>query len=215
MRVVIADDSLLIREGLARLLEQAGVEIVGTAPDARGLIREITLNRPDAALVDIKMPPDFSDEGIQAAHRIRRTTPRIGVLVLSQYVESEWALRLIREAPAQLGYLLKDRIDDPAVVVDALTRVVGGECVIDPMIVHSLLRKPRETSPLDNLTPRELEVLALMAEGRSNAAIAKHLGLSVKTLEAHVRRIMQRLGLDESPDDHRRVLAVLEYLRST
>lgn len=214
MRVVIADDSLLIREGLAHLLRRAGLEIVGTAADARGLHREVTLNRPDAALIDIKMPPDFSDEGIRAAHQIRRTRPDMGVLVLSQYVESEWALRLIRNEPDHLGYLLKDRIDDPVVLLDAIRRVVAGECVIDVSIVDVLLRRPREPGPLDNLTARELEVLALMAEGRSNIAIADRLGLSIKTLEAHIRRILQRLGLEESPEDHRRVLAVLQYLRS-
>jgi DNA-binding NarL/FixJ family response regulator len=212
--VVIADDSLLIREGLAHLLRRAGLEIVGTAADARGLHREVTLNRPDAALIDIKMPPDFSDEGIRAAHQIRRTRPDMGVLVLSQYVESEWALRLIRNEPDHLGYLLKDRIDDPVVLLDAIRRVVAGECVIDVSIVDVLLRRPREPGPLDNLTARELEVLALMAEGRSNIAIADRLGLSIKTLEAHIRRILQRLGLEESPEDHRRVLAVLQYLRS-
>lgn len=215
MRLVIADDSLLIREGLAYLLGRAGLDIVATTADAPALHREVSLNRPDAVIVDIKMPPDYSDEGIRAAHRIRRSQPTIGVLVLSQYVESEWALRLLSDAPERLGYLLKDRVDDPASVVDALNRVVAGECVIDSSIVDRLLRKPRNPGPLDGLTARELEVLKLMAEGRSNSAIATRLGLSIKTLEAHVRRILQRLDLEESPDDHRRVLAVLRYLRST
>jgi len=215
MRLVIADDSLLIREGLARLLSAAGCEIAGTAADAVGLLREVHLSKPEAVIVDIKMPPSFTDEGIRAAHTLRRTHPAIGILVLSQYVETEWAMRLIREAPEYLGYLLKDHVDDVDVVIDALTRTVSGQCVVDPTIVQRLLRRPRPPGPLDALTPRELEVLGLMAEGRSNAAIAARLHLSPKTLEAHIRQILQRLGLEESPADHRRVLAVLEYLRAT
>lgn len=214
MRLVIADDSLIVREGLASLLRRAGCEIAGTAADARGLHREVALSRPDAVIVDIKMPPDFTDEGIRAAHQLRHDHPRVGILVLSQYVEGEWAMRLIRDAPEHLGYLLKERVDDPAVVLDALSRVVAGESVIDPGLVERLLRRPRVPGPLDHLTPRELEVLALIAEGRSNSAIAGRLGLSIKTLEAHIRQILQRLDLEESPADHRRVLAVLQYLRS-
>jgi DNA-binding NarL/FixJ family response regulator len=214
MRLVIADDSLLVREGLARLLGEAGCEITGTAADATGLIREVYLTKPDAVVVDIKMPPSFTDEGIRAAHGLRRTHPAIGILVLSQYMESEWAMRLIRDAPERLGYLLKDRIDEVDVLIDALNRVAAGECVVDPTIVDRLLHRPRGRSPLDALTRREFEVLALMAEGRSNTAIAARLYLSPKTLEAHIRQILQRLGLEESRDDHRRVLAVLEYLRA-
>ena len=213
MRLVIADDSLLVREGLARLLGDAGCEITGTAADATGLIREVYLTKPDAVVVDIKMPPSFTDEGIRAAHGLRRTHPAIGILVLSQYMESEWAMRLIRDAPERLGYLLKDRIDEVDVLIDALHRVVAGECVVDPTIVDRLLHRPRGHSPLDALTPRELEVLALMEEGRSNTANAARLYVSPKTLEAHIRQILQRLGLEESRDYHRRVLAVLEYLR--
>ena len=214
MRVVIADDSLLVREGLSSLLGSAGCEVAGTAADAHALHREVALSGPDAVIVDIKMPPDYSDEGIRAAHQLRHDYPGLGVLVLSQYVEGEWALRLIRDSPEHLGYLLKDRVEDPAVVLDALDRIVAGECFIDPGLVERLLRKPRVPGPLAGLTPRELEVLALIAEGRSNVSIAGALGLSPKTLEAHIRRILQRLGLEESPDDHRRVLAVLQYLRS-
>jgi DNA-binding NarL/FixJ family response regulator len=214
VRLVIADDSLLVREGLARLLADAGCEITGAAADATGLIREVHLTKPDAVVVDIKMPPSFTDEGIRAAHTLRRTHPAIGVLVLSQYVESEWAMRLISDAPEHLGYLIKDRVDHVDVLIDALHRVTAGECVVDPTIVDRLLHRPRGDGPLDALTPRELQVLALMAEGRSNAAIAARLYLSPKTLEAHIRQIMQRLGLEESRDDHRRVLAVLEYLRA-
>jgi DNA-binding NarL/FixJ family response regulator len=214
MKLVIADDSLLVREGLVRLLSEAGCEITGTAADANGLVREVYLTRPEAVIVDIKMPPSFTDEGIRAAHGLRRTHPAIGILVLSQYVEAEWAMRLIHDAPEHLGYLLKDRVDDVEIVLDALTRVIAGECVVDPTIVDRLLHRHREHSGLKALTPRELEVLALMAEGRSNMAIAARLNLSPKTLESHIRRILQRLGLEDSPDDHRRVLAVLEYLRA-
>jgi DNA-binding NarL/FixJ family response regulator len=215
MRVVIADDSLLLREGLARLLVDAGCDVVATAEDAAVLLREVELNSPDAVIVDIRMPPTQTDEGIAAAHRVRATHPRIGVLVLSQYLESEYAMRLITDAPEHVGYLLKDRVSDVAVVVDALRRVVEGECVVDPTIVSRLLRRPRDPGPLDLLTPREVEVLGLMAEGRSNSAIADQLAMSPKTVEAHVRQILQKLDLHAAPDDHRRVLAVLRYLRSS
>jgi DNA-binding NarL/FixJ family response regulator len=214
VRLVIADDSLLVREGLARLLADSGCEITGTAAYATGLIREVHLTKPDAVVVDIKMPPSFTDEGIRAAHTLRRTHPAIGVLVLSQYMESEWAMRLISDASEHLGYLIKDRVDHVDVLIDALNRVIAGECVVDPTIVDRLMHRPRADGPLDALTARELEVLALMAEGRSNAAIADRLYLSPKTLEVHIRKILQRLGLEESRDDHRRVLAVLEYLRA-
>jgi DNA-binding NarL/FixJ family response regulator len=214
MRVVIADDSMLLREGLARLLVDANCDVVATAGDAGGLFREVELTRPDAVIVDIRMPPTHTDEGIAAARRIRSDHPGIGILVLSQYLESDYAMRLITDAPEHVGYLLKERVSDVAVIVDALRRVVEGECVVDPTIVSTLLRRPRDPGPLDRLTSREVEVLALMAEGRSNGAIADRLVMSPKTVEAHVRRILQRLDLQESPDDHRRVLAVLQYLRS-
>lgn len=214
MRVVIADDSMLIRDGLARLLADAGCNVAATAEDADGLLREVVLQRPDAVIIDIKMPPTHTDEGITAAHRIQRDYPAMGVLVLSQYLESEYAMRLVSEAPQHVGYLLKDRVSDVAVLVDALTRLVEGECVIDPTIVSRLMHRPREHNPLDALTEREREVLASMAEGRSNSAIAQRLNVSPKTLETHVRQILQKLGLPESSQDHRRVLAVLTYLRS-
>jgi DNA-binding NarL/FixJ family response regulator len=215
MRVVIADDSVLLREGLARLLADAGCEVVATVGDASGLLREVKLAGPDAVIVDIRMPPTHTDEGIAAAHRIRSAHPGIGVLVLSQYLESEYAMQLITDAPEHVGYLLKERVSDVAVVVDALRRVVEGECVVDPTIVSTLLRRPRDPGPLDRLTSREVEVLGLMAEGRSNGAIAERLTMSPKTVEAHVRQILQKLDLQESADDHRRVLAVLQYLRSS
>jgi DNA-binding NarL/FixJ family response regulator len=215
MRVVIADDSMLLREGLARLLTDAGLEVVATAEDAPALFREVELTRPDAVIVDIKMPPTHTDEGITAARRIRNDYPGVGVLVLSQYLESEYAMRLITDAPQHVGYLLKERVSDVAVLVDALKRLVEGECVIDPTIVSRLMRRQQSPGPLDALTVREREVLALIAEGRSNGAIAQRLVMSPKTLEAHVRQILQKLDLHESHDDHRRVLAVLAYLRSS
>ncbi len=214
MRVVIADDSMLMRRGLARLLTDAGLDVVATAEDSRGLLREVQLTAPDAAIIDIKMPPTHTDEGITAAHRIRLEHPAMGVLVLSQYLEAAYAMRLIADAPQHIGYLLKDRVSDVAVLVDALKRVVEGECVIDPTIVTRLIHRPRDPGPLDALTARERQVLGLMAEGRSNAAIAQHLALSHKTLETHVHQILQKLDLPQSANDHRRVLAVLTYLRS-
>ena len=214
MRVVVADDSMLIREGLSALLTGAGCEVVATAEDGDGVLREVALARPDVVVVDIRMPPTHTQEGITAAHRIRRDHPSVGVLVLSQYLESEYAMRLIADAPQHLGYLLKDRVSDVTEFVDALRRLVAGECVIDPAIVSRLMNRPGDTGPLDALTPREREVLALVAEGRSNGAIAERLGMSQKTLEAHVRQILLKLDLPESHDDHRRVLAVLTYLRS-
>ncbi len=214
MRVVIADDSMLVREGLARLLADSGCDVTATAADAPSLLRNVDRTRPDVAIVDIKMPPTHTDEGIAAALEIRRTHPDIGVLVLSQYLESEYATRLLTDVPERAGYLLKDRLTDVAVLVDALRRLVEGECVVDPTIVARLVHRHRDPSPLDHLSQREQEVLALMAEGRSNQAIALRLFVSSKTVEAHVRQILQKLDLPESTDDHRRVLAVLTYLRA-
>jgi DNA-binding NarL/FixJ family response regulator len=213
MRVVIADDEPLFRDGLASLLADAGVEVVarvGTAPD---LLRKIELTRPDAAVVDIRMPPTHTDEGLLAAQEIRRAQPHVGVLVLSHYLESHWAMRLLEDNPERSGYLLKDRVSDVAVLVDALQRIVDGECVIDPTIVSRLVRRPRERSPLDDLSEREIEVLALIAEGHSNEGIAKRLFLSPKTVETHVRHILMKLDIGEAAEYHRRVLAVLAYLR--
>ena len=215
MRVVVADDSMLVREGLARLLTEAGCEIVGTASDAAELLRHVGADEPDVAIVDIKMPPTFTDEGIAAAGEIRRRHPDVGVLVLSQHLESEYAMRLLTEVPERAGYLLKERLVDVAVLVDALRRIVEGECVVDPTIVSRLVHRPRDPSPLDELSDREREVLGLIAEGRSNQAIAERLFVSHKTVEAHVRQILLKLDLVESRDDHRRVLAVLAYLRAT
>ncbi len=214
MKVVIADDSLLVREGLARLLAEVGVDVVATAADVPQLLRELNHVPFDAVIVDIRMPPTFTTEGIDAAHAIRDAYPDTGIVVLSQFLESGYASQLLGEAPEHLGYLLKDRITDVAVVLDALHRVIGGECVLDPTIVTTLIRRPRDPGPLSELTARERDVLALMAEGRSNTAIAQRLFLSAKTLETHVTRIFQKLNLAESTDDHRRVLAVLTFLQA-
>ena len=214
MRVVIADDEALFRDGLARLLADAGVDAVATVGNAEELLRKVELTRPDAVISDIRMPPTHTDEGLLAAQELRRTHPEVAVLVLSHYLESHWAMRLLAEHPDRCGYLLKDRVSDVVVLVDALQRVVEGECVVDPTIVSRLVHRPRETGPLDELSERELEVLALVAEGRSNEGIARALFLSPRTVETHVRHIMLKLGIGEAADDHRRVLAVLAYLRA-
>ena len=215
LRVAIADDSMIVREGLARLLVDAGHEVVATTDSADGLLREVVTHPDlDAVLVDIRMPPTHTDEGIAMARHLRERYPRLGVLVLSQYLESHYATSLLTDAPEHAGYLLKDRVSDVAVLVDALRRVVEGECVVDPTIVARLMRPRTTSSPLDRLTRRERDVLALMAEGRSNAAIAHQLTMGDRTLEAHVRQIFQKLDLPPSPDDHRRVLAVVRYLQT-
>lgn len=214
MRVVIADDEVLLRQGLARLLADAGVDVLAIVDTADVLLERVALTRPDVALVDIRMPPTHRDEGIVAARKIRATHPGTGVLVLSHYLESSYALRLLEDQPERCGYLLKERVSDVAVLVDALTRITEGECVIDPTIVTQLLRKPRDPGPLDALTDRERDVLAAMAEGYSNEAIARRLFLSPKTVEANIHRLLRKLDIDESPDSNRRVLVVLAYLRS-
>ncbi len=213
MRVVIADDETLLREGLARLLSEAGVDVVGTAGTAEELLRRVELTQPDVAIVDIRMPPTHADEGLVAAQDIRRSHPAVGVLVLSHYLESHYAMRLLDEHPEHSGYLLKERVKDVAVLVDALERIAEGECVLDPTIVSRLIGRPRVQSPLDELTAREREVLALIAEGHSNEGICQKLFLSPKTVETHVRHILLKLGIGEASGYHRRVLAVLAYLR--
>jgi serine/threonine-protein kinase len=214
VRVIIAEDELLLRQGVARLLQDAGIDVVATVETAEALLERVENAKPDVALVDVRMPPTHRDEGIVAAREIRATYPETGVLVLSHYLESAYALRLLKDHPERCGYLLKERVSDLAVLVDALGRIAVGECVIDPTIVKQLLRKPRDSGPLDTLTDRERDVLAAMAEGNSNEAIAHRLYLAPKTVEANIHRVLQKLDIPESPDSNRRVLAVLTYLRS-
>ena len=214
MRIVIADDEVLLRDGLDRLLTEAGFEVVGKAGTAQELRREVELAHPDVAIIDIKMPPTHTDEGLIAAQEIRASNPGVGVLVLSHYLQSRYAMRLIEQHTGGVGYLLKERVSGVGVLADALIRVHDGECVVDPTIVARLLGHARRASPLSQLTERECEVLAQMAEGRSNQGICARLMLSPKTVEGHVRNIFMKLGVGESADDHRRVLAILSYLRS-
>jgi DNA-binding NarL/FixJ family response regulator len=214
VRVVIAEDSVLLREGVSRILEGAGFEIVGRCGDAKDLLHRIRSYSPDVAIVDIRLPPTHSDEGIQAALEIRAKHPATGVLVLSQYVELGLALKLLADSAEGVGYLLKDRISDVDEFVAAVRRVAGGGSAIDPIIISTLLSKRRADDPLDGLTPREREVLVLMAEGRSNQGIADKLVITLRAAEKYVSSIFTKLGLPSTGSESRRVLAVLLYLRS-
>lgn len=214
MRVVLAEDEALLREGLTRLLAEAGFEVVGTAGDAAGLLRLVETRAPEVALTDIKMPPDYSEEGLVAAQEIRRRFPDVGVLVLSHYLESRYAMSLLQELPDRSGYLLKDRVSDIGVLTDALHRIGEGECVIDPTIVSRLARHHRNVGPLSQLTEREREVLELIAEGHSNAGVCERLFLSPKTIEGHVNNIFRKLDIGAASSHHRRVIAVLTFLRA-
>jgi DNA-binding NarL/FixJ family response regulator len=214
VRVVVADDAMLTREGIIRLLREAGVDVVAEAGNADDLLRHVRVGRPDAAIVDIRMPPTHTDEGLVAAQQIRTEHPNVGVLVLSQYVEPSYAMRLLEEHPERVGYLLKERIFDVAILVDALRRIGDGETVVDSTIVSRLVGRRRREDPLDALTAREKEVLGLVAEGLSNKAIAARLFVTERTVEAHVKQIFAKLRLEANPESHRRVLAVLSYLRA-
>jgi DNA-binding NarL/FixJ family response regulator len=214
VRVVIADDMMLIRSGLARLLGDAGIDVVGEAADSEELMKLVALERPDVAVVDIRMPPTQTDEGLVAARRIRDEWPDTSVLLLSQHLDSRYAQRLFADQPAGLGYLLKERVSNVAVLVDALRRVSEEECVLDPSIVAALMRRRRSGDLLGTLTARESEVLELIAEGRSNQGVAEILRLSERTVEATSAAIFRKLGLEHSRDSNRRVLAVLALLRS-
>jgi DNA-binding NarL/FixJ family response regulator/class 3 adenylate cyclase len=214
MRVVLADDSILLREGIARLLAETGFSVLAQAGDAEELLAAIDADPPDVAIVDIRMPPTHTDEGLRAAHRIRAEHPGVGVLVLSQYVETDYAVELVAEGAGGLGYLLKDRVANVQEFTDAVRRIGAGGSVIDPEVVTRLVGRARKASPIDALSQRERDVLGLMAEGRSNQAISEAMFLSPKTVEGHVRNIFTKLGLADTPDDHRRVLAVVTFLRS-
>lgn len=214
MRVVVADDSLLTRHGIVRLLAEAGIDVVAEAEDAETLLREVRRTHPDVVVTDIRMPPTHTDEGLAAARAIVAEHPDIGVLVLSQYIEPSYALRLLEDQPGSVGYLLKERVYDIATVVDALRRIRDSETVIDPTIVSRLVGRRRRDDPISELTEREREVLGLVAEGMTNRAIAGRLIVTERTVETHITQIFRKLELPESNSQHRRVLAVLTFLRS-
>jgi DNA-binding NarL/FixJ family response regulator len=215
VRVVIADDSVLLREGIARLLDESGFDVVAKATDADELLRVVGAHKPDIAVVDVRMPPTHTDEGVRAAHRIRAEHPGTAVLVLSQYVEETYALDLLSESTERIGYLLKDRVGDVQTFTDAVRRVAKGGTALDPEVVSLMLGRRRRADPLAALTTREREVLSLMAEGRSNSAMAEALGVSDRAVEKHVTAILSKLDLPPAAEDHRRVLAVLRFLSAT
>jgi DNA-binding NarL/FixJ family response regulator len=215
MRVIVVDDSMLIREGLSRLLEDMGVTVTHRLRDAAALDAIVDADPPDVVVIDIRMPPTFTDEGLQAAARLRARHSDLGVLLLSQHVEPGYALQLVQVFPEGSGYLLKDRVSDIEVLVDALQRIDRGELVIDPTLVARMMGRPRRDDPLRRLSAREREVLALVAEGLSNDAIARRLFISDRTVESHIARVLQKLDVPDDTEGHRRVLAVLAYLRLT
>ena len=213
IRVLVGEDQPLVREGIVRVLEEAGLEVVGVAGDAEDLVRKAGAHHPEVVITDIQMPPDFTDDGLRAAQRIRSSQPDIGVVVLSQFLEDRYVLELIGDRAQGVGYLLKDRVGDLALFIDAVRRVARGGSALDPAVVQRMVGRRREGGPLDQLTPREREVLGLMAEGRSNRGIADELVVTVAGVERHITSIFGKLDLHQAPEDHRRVLAVLQYLR--
>jgi DNA-binding NarL/FixJ family response regulator len=213
MRVVVADDTMLLREGVARLLEEAGFEVVGQASTAEGVVEQVSEHAPAVAIVDLRMPPTFTDEGLQAAMKIRAGHPGVGVLVLSNHADVGLAMKLLDSGAEGIGYMLKDRVADLEDFADAIRRVAAGGSALDPTIVSQLLGKRRAEGPLDELSPREREVVELMAEGRSNQGIAERLEISERAVQKHVTNIFDKLGVPASTEDHRRVLAVLTFLR--
>jgi DNA-binding NarL/FixJ family response regulator len=213
MRVVIADDNLLVRKGIAALLEEAGIEVAAQADCAEDLLRDVDAHEPDIAIVDIRMPPTHTDEGLRAARAIRERHPRTAIVVLSQHVEYGVATRVLAEDPERLGYLLKDRVTDLEDFVGTLRRVAGGGTALDPEVVSRLLASDRDDGPLHGLTPREREVLQLLGEGLSNPAIGDRLGITLRSAEKHVSSVFTKLGLPDTGNENRRVLAVLQLLR--
>jgi DNA-binding NarL/FixJ family response regulator len=213
VRVVIADDNLLVREGIRSLLRRAGLEVAAEAASAEELLRAVDDHEPDVAVVDIRMPPTQTDEGVRAAHEIRARHPQIGIVILSQHVDAGTATRVLAENPERLGYLLKDRVTDLDEFVSTLRRVAGGGSALDPEVIARLLSASREDGPLLALTPRDREVLQLVAEGRSNTGIGERLGVSERAVQKHVTSIFAKLELPAGQDDNRRILAVLAYLR--
>ena len=214
MRAVIAEDAVLLREGLARLLEEGGFEVVDAVDNGEALLRAVAAHQPDVCVVDVRMPPTFSDEGVKAAIVIRKQWPDVALLMLSQYVEERYAVDLIGECAEGVGYLLKDRVGDLDEFADAVRRVGEGGSVLDPEVVTRMLARPRHQNPLDDLSPRERDVLELMAQGRSNQGIAEKLWITESAVEKHVTAIFEKLGLERDFEDHRRVLAVLAFLRA-
>jgi DNA-binding NarL/FixJ family response regulator len=212
LRVVVADDEPLIQRGIVTVLEETGFEVVAVAGDAADLLRKASAHKPDVVVADIQMPPGHKDDGLRAAQQIRVAQPQVGVVILSQYLEAAYALELVGDRAEGVGYLLKQRVSDLALFAEAVRRVARGGTALDPEVVARMVARPRDGGPLERLTPREHEVLALMAEGRSNAAIAARLVVTVGAVENHVSGIFDKLGLRREPDDHRRVLAVLRYL---
>ena len=214
IRVIVGEDQAFVREGIVHVLHDAGFDVVGIAANARDLVGMASAYGPDVVVADIQMPPDNADDGLQAALEIRAASPGVGVLVLSQYLEDSYVFDLVAEGAQGVGYMLKEKVGDLAAFADAVRRVAGGGSALDPDVVARLVGRQRKASPVDDLTPRERQVLALIAEGRSNAGIARELAVTVAAVERHVTGIFDKLGLHQSPDEHRRVLAVLTYLRA-